>query len=398
VKYSSPIIASIALMFGSLTLGIVAASFLRGDLIDAPESLAVSDLLSDEVDTNGIDVAGAFIQDPPQRTSLRPDFSSGLRRSNNQRGNFFMLRAFHDAIGESWKSTVRISHDGNQVALGAVVGSDGWVISKASELPSSGDVVCRLYNGEDCSATVVTQVQELDLALIQVDRRGLVPVSWHDSDIPPRGSWLATTDAAASVPAAVGVVSAGALAVNKSNAVLGVHLADSIEGAAVTMVLRGSGAEAAGLQIGDSIFRVNDQDVRSRENFLSALRNGIGGQVVKLSVNRAERRFETEGRLMDLADELLDETEMEVNGRVSARSTGFGRVFMHDTVLKPNQCGGPVVGLDGKVVGINIARAGRVSSYALPVDVVKPVVEGLIDQAKLVSKPFETQSNQRPIR
>ena len=32
----------------------------------------------------------------------------------------------------------------------------------------------------------------------------------------------------------------------------------------------------------------------------------------------------------------------------------------------PADCGGPLVNLDGKVVGMNIARAGRTESYAIP--------------------------------
>ena len=100
-----------------------------------------------------------------------------------------------------------------------------------------------------------------------------------------------------------------------------------------------------------------------------------------------------------IVDELLDKTEMEVNGRVSARSTGFSNVFSHDTVLEPQDCGGPLVNLDGKVVGINIARAGRVSSYALPSQTVKPIVDSLLAQAKLVSTPAKpAQSKLRPIR
>jgi S1-C subfamily serine protease len=78
---------------------------------------------------------------------------------------------------------------------------------------------------------------------------------------------------------------------------------------------------------------------------------------------------------------------MEVNGPISARATGFNRVFMHDSVIIPNQCGGPLVNLDGRAVGINIARAGRVSTYALPADTVQSVVKGLLEQAKLVSRP-----------
>ena len=34
-------------------------------------------------------------------------------------------------------------------------------------------------------------------------------------------------------------------------------------------------------------------------------------------------------------------------------------VIQHDTVLRPVNCGGPVVDLDGRVVGVNIAHGGR---------------------------------------
>ncbi len=372
----------------------VVASTFRNDI------QKTTDLHNPTLDSSEVNETSAstrFVQDPPQRTAFRPDFSSGLRRSN-QRSNFFMLRAFQDAIGESWKSTVRVTSNGKQLALGAVVGRDGWIISKASEMPSTGKVTCRMYDGKDYEGEVVTQVVDLDLALIQVPNRQLVPIAWDTTTVPERGRWLATTDVRAGVPTAVGVVSAGTLTVSKSNAVLGVYLDDAPEGAAITQVLPGSGAQLAGLQLNDCICGVNGNDIRGRDAFLTAVRGGMGGQILQLDVIRDGRKFSTEGRLMDLAQELLDETEMEVNGEISARSTGFSSVFQHDTVLNPNQCGGPLVNLDGKAVGINIARAGRVSSYALPADVVKPVVENLIEQAKLVSRPVDAQSTLRPIR
>jgi serine protease Do len=46
-------------------------------------------------------------------------------------------------------------------------------------------------------------------------------------------------------------------------------------------------------------------------------------------------------------------------------------------VLKPEDCGGPLVNLDGEVVGINISRAGRIESYALTPAVVRPVLEAM---------------------
>ena len=59
-----------------------------------------------------------------------------------------------------------------------------------------------------------------------------------------------------------------------------------------------------------------------------------------------------------------------IGGRLSTRRSGFPEVIQHDCPLQPNQCGGPLVNLDGDVVGINIARAGRVETYALPARVV----------------------------
>ena len=166
------------------------------------------------------------------------------------------------------------------------------------------------------------------------------------------------------------------------------------------MVLPGSGADEAGIRRGDTLYSVNGKMLDNRDAVISEIgKIGQAGEYIRIGVDRAERRFEVEARLMDLTDELLEKTEMEVNGRVSARSTGFNTVFSHDTVLEPQECGGPLVNLDGKVVGINIARAGRVTSYALPSKTVKPIVDRMLAQAKLVSTTSSpAQSTLRPIR
>ena len=41
-------------------------------------------------------------------------------------------------------------------------------------------------------------------------------------------------------------------------------------------------------------------------------------------------------------------------------------------------CGGPLVNLDGQCVGINIARAERVSSYALPSSTARSAIESMV--------------------
>jgi S1-C subfamily serine protease len=51
--------------------------------------------------------------------------------------------------------------------------------------------------------------------------------------------------------------------------------------------------------------------------------------------------------------------------------------LQHDTPLSPSECGGPLIDLSGKIVGVNIARAGRVDSLALPAATVLSVIESL---------------------
>src|SRR5204863_2866414 len=69
-----------------------------------------------------------------------------------------------------------------------------------------------------------------------------------------------------------------------------------------------------------------------------------------------------------------------LRGQVSQRSQGFEQAIEHDTVLQPWLCGGPLVNLEGKAIGLNIARAGRVTTYALPAKLMKRIIKNL--QAK----------------
>ena len=63
--------------------------------------------------------------------------------------------------------------------------------------------------------------------------------------------------------------------------------------------------------------------------------------------------------------------------RPSGRRKNFPLAFQHDTTLQANECGGPVVNLDGEVVGVNVARAGRVASLAIPAQRVLEIIEEL---------------------
>lgn len=316
---------------------------------------------------------------PQERRGNAGTIDLPLTLSNKQRNNALMIRAFRMAIGENWKSTLRILSTGRQVALAAVVDQQGWAVSKASEMPE-GDFDCRCWDNRIVRGRVKVIDAELDLALIQVDRQDLIPVKWSKDTVLVAGAWVGTTDAR-EIPQAIGVVSVPSRPVAVERAILGVQLAPADAGAAVVSVVPGSGAERAGIEVDDVIYEVNGRKLASRREVLEAIAGYRAGQRLNLAVRRGDKDVTMTARLMDLTPAILDPAELEVNGQVSARSSGFSRVIQHDTVLNPNQCGGPLVGLNGEVVGINIARASRVSSYALPTDLVVETIERLMKQS-----------------
>jgi len=92
---------------------------------------------------------------------------------------------------------------------------------------------------------------------------------------------------------------------------------------------------------------------------------------------------------MDLIAKIQDvgmmqesENDLRVNGPRSIRLSGFERVIQHDTVINPDQCGGPLVDTKGRIIGMNIARAGRVVSYALPATLLRASVDRMLAEIK----------------
>ena len=54
-----------------------------------------------------------------------------------------------------------------------------------------------------------------------------------------------------------------------------------------------------------------------------------------------------------------------MGGRVNEVSEGFPQVLQSDMQLKSNFCGAPIVDLDGKLVGVMVAKASRIKSYII---------------------------------
>ena len=68
---------------------------------------------------------------------------------------------------------------------------------------------------------------------------------------------------------------------------------------------------------------------------------------------------------------------LELAGKANPRSTqGFPTFFEHDTPLRRVQCGGPVVDLDGDLVGITVCP-GEYGCMAIPSVCIRQLFEEL---------------------
>jgi serine protease Do len=306
-------------------------------------------------------------------------YAPALPRSRYTSGEA-TLRAFAPISEATRYSIVKLNVNGSTVALGTVMDTNGLALTKASEL-KKGKLTCWLATDKEVDAELLGVDEDEDLALVRVRAQGLKPVQWASGPV-AIGQW-AITPGIADTPQAVGIISALPHRIRPPRAYIGVQFDYNTSQPTIESVLPGLGAEEAGIKAGDTIVAVNGQVVTNREQVVEALRDFREGQTIRLRVQRLQTQITAEVRLMEPKPGQLGEPPAfsrrfsRMGGEVSQRSEGFEQAIEHDTVLLPWLCGGPLVNLDGKAVGINIARASRVSTYALPAKLVMQIFHNL---------------------
>ncbi len=306
----------------------------------------------------------------------------------SERNAYRVKSAFREVIAGPVHSTVRILCDGDRVALGTIVAADGLILTKASEL--KGQIICHLHDGRRLAAKLAATSEEYDLALLKIDAVDLPVIQWSDSEMPRVGSWLATPGLE-TVPISVGVVSVAPREIKRRVPALGIVIEDSKQGPRVHEVVDGSGADLAGVKANDLVLQFNGQACKSREMLIDSIREYRPGDQVELQIMRGDKRLTFRAKLGDLAAlaDVHNHFPEDVSGRLSRRRAGFPVILQHDMVLQPNQCGGPAVDLGGRAIGINIARASRVASYAIPADAVQRLLNRMQSETLVSSMPAE---------
>jgi serine protease Do len=308
---------------------------------------------------------------------------------NQFRNGEAVLRAFAPLSKATCDSIIKLNVDGATVALGVVVDTNGLALTKASEL-KKGKLTCWLASEQEVPVEKLAADDEEDLALVRVHAKGLKPIRWSDERV-TIGQW-AITPGIAATPQAIGIISAMPRKIRGRQAFIGVRF-EPTGSTKIDDLLPGMGAEKAGIKAGDIIIGIENEVVTNREQVAARVRDLRDGQVVKLRVQRGQEHFDADVRLtVPNLDEPSFGFYRQSLGRlgtdVSHRAEGFEQALEHDTVLAPWLCGGPLLNLDGKAMGINIARASRVTTYALPSPLVQRILETL--KAKAAGAPINS--------
>jgi serine protease Do len=315
----------------------------------------------------------------------RADQSEKDPGSPYQRSNPKVLAVFRKVVAAASQCTVRIRCGGKNVGLGTVAAADGWVLTKASLLDDNP--ICRLKDGRELEARVVRKNDRYDLALLKIEATDLKAVEWKDSAAAPVGNWVASPGLGRD-PLAIGVVSVAARAMRKDKnaedelkgGFLGIGLDPSEdEGARISHVMPGTAAAKAGLKVNDTIVAIAGNTITNEAALISTLRRYKPGDIVRVRVKRGEKELKFRVTLGRRPESDRADFQNRLGSDLSKRRTGFPVILQHDAILKPSDCGGPLVDLDGNVIGINIARAGRTESYAIPAEEIPALLKDLSD-------------------
>jgi serine protease Do len=300
----------------------------------------------------------------------------GRRSTEFLKNHTSVKAAYRPATTPVAQSIVEVLGDDKHVALGTVVDPAGLIVTKASLL--EGKITCRLPDGSIKEAQLKGANTDHDVALLQIEAEGLTPISWRSEPASP-GTIVAAV-ASDGDAIGIGVVSAevrevpGPPRTERRRAQLGIEFVFGDVGTRIKSVIDDSAASRAGMKDGDVILSIDGTRMESSDQIIDTVRSHWPGDTLTIVVRRDENEVTLTPKL---SRPDVPASDHWGGGPFSERRFGFPSALPHDTAVLPNQCGGPLVDTDGKVVGINIARALRVTTYAIPAETMQKLINEL---------------------
>jgi len=212
-----------------------------------------------------------------KRERMLGDIAQDLRKTHGKIAEHVLGR-FAPATDLAGPCVGEVVCRGGVVALATVVRSDGYLVTKASELVGPPRV---RINGNEYRAKVVNGNGPSDLVLLKVEATDLTPVRWASSN-PAVGSLLVSPSAQGK-PLSLSVVGVDARAIPQSvnnlkidppaRPYLGVgklETSEDPEGVRIRQVAEDTPAADAGLKPGDTITAIDGQPVADIPSLIQA--------------------------------------------------------------------------------------------------------------------------------
>jgi len=293
-----------------------------------------------------------------------------------------VVAVFEDQRAVLQRSSAVIREGRKELAYGVVVSADGYILTKASEVAKVSSISVVVDTVKYDNAKVVATDQTWDVALIKVEAQGLQPISYAPSSDLPQGTWVVANGATSNSRrrALPGIISAKAREIPASGgAALGVVLKNKSKMLEIEEVNEKSGAQEAGLQKGDVIVALDGKKVSKIEEIASFMKDKKAGNLVKVTLKREGKEQQLNVRLAAKGELFAQKSRNDqMSGEFSSRRTGFPRVIQHDVLGNKESVGGPLLDLEGRCIGMNIARADRAQSFAIPVEDLKEIATRLM--------------------
>ena len=285
-----------------------------------------------------------------------------------------MQNHLHELHPKQNSAVVQVNSNDSPSIMGTVISSDGYILTKASEVGSN--LSCEI-NGKTYQGILYAEDHENDLAIIKIDEKGLTAVEWSAHTT---GSFI-YSPAQNDDELGFGIIGHETAKFPKSfynvnspekNTGLGAVIEHAANEFKIAAFLPESPLKTSGAVIGDIVTSVNGIKTPDRKDVIDVISKLSPGTEISLEIKTPD------GKTKNLVSTLIKEEEKEYPStdrdyRVtdfSKRRADFPAVFMHDAITEAWQCGGPVFDLNGKAVGINVARHNRTTTLAIPSEVI----------------------------
>ncbi len=258
--------------------------------------------------------------------------------------------------------------DDSRTISGTCIQDDFWILSKSSAV--GAHPVIDGGDGESVELVIIARDAEHDLVLLKAPAKNANGIMMQTPTPElPMGTFVLTPDDEGSGMVSVVGSSIFSSPKQESRGFLGVMPSTfgENEGARLEQVNEAGAAERAGLLVGDIITKLNDTVIRSQNELRGFLAELDPGAVITATLRRDAEEL-TKTVTLDAVPQTSNHAADQMEK--SRRRDGFPGVFPHDADLSPDDCGGPLFDLEGRFLGMNIARHSRTRSFALPASLV----------------------------